>query len=182
VHKADGGICAKSHARLERSAANRGRLFAVRLGVRRTVMRAVVLENTRRIVVREVPDAEMRETTDVLLRITSTAICGTDLINPAGRVAIIGVWRVTDPEGIEPSLRCGQLMVPWSKFFNNNVRIVMGRDDDRRWNRALRDMIVTGRAKQRQVVSHRLRFDDAPKAFDKFDRREDGYIKVVLEP
>ena len=42
-------------------------------------MRAVVLENTRRIAVRDVPDAEMRQTTDALLRITSTAICGTDL-------------------------------------------------------------------------------------------------------
>ena len=58
----------------------------------------------------------------------------------------------------------------------------MGRDDDKRWNRALRDMIVTGRAKPSQILSHRLRFDDAPKAFDKFDRREDGYIKVALEP
>jgi glutathione-independent formaldehyde dehydrogenase len=41
-------------------------------------MKAVILEETRRIAVREVRDAEMRETTDVLLRITSSAICGTD--------------------------------------------------------------------------------------------------------
>jgi len=49
-------------------------------------MKAVVLEETRRIVVREVADAEMRETTDVLLRITSTAICGTDLHFYEGRM------------------------------------------------------------------------------------------------
>ena len=42
-------------------------------------MKAVILKETRKIVVGEVPDAEMRETTDVLLRLTSTAICGTDL-------------------------------------------------------------------------------------------------------
>jgi glutathione-independent formaldehyde dehydrogenase len=41
-------------------------------------MKAVVLEETRKIAVHEVHDAEMRETTDVLLRLTSTAICGTD--------------------------------------------------------------------------------------------------------
>ena len=41
-------------------------------------MRAVVLEKTRKIAVREVKDAEMEETTDVLMRVTSTAICGTD--------------------------------------------------------------------------------------------------------
>ena len=49
-------------------------------------MKAVVLEETRKIVVREVPDAEMHETTDVLLRLTSTAICGTDLHFYEGRM------------------------------------------------------------------------------------------------
>jgi glutathione-independent formaldehyde dehydrogenase len=47
-------------------------------------MKAVILEETRRIAAKGVRDAEMRETTDVLLRITpsaicSSAICGTDL-------------------------------------------------------------------------------------------------------
>ena len=42
-------------------------------------MKAVVLEETRRIVVREVKDAEMQTPTDVLMRVTSSAICGTDL-------------------------------------------------------------------------------------------------------
>ena len=49
-------------------------------------MKAVILEETRRIAVREIPDAEMRETTDVLLRITSSAICGTDLHFYEGRM------------------------------------------------------------------------------------------------
>ena len=34
-------------------------------------MKAVVLEETRAIIVRQVPDTEMRETTDGLLRLTS---------------------------------------------------------------------------------------------------------------
>lgn len=42
-------------------------------------MKGVVLEGTRKIVVRDMHDAEMRETTDILLRLTSTAMCGTDL-------------------------------------------------------------------------------------------------------
>jgi hypothetical protein len=52
--------------------------------------------------------------------------------------------------------------VPWAKLFNNNVRISMGRGDDKRWNRILRDMIVTGRAKPSQIVSHRLSLDESP--------------------
>ena len=49
-------------------------------------MKAVVLEETRRILVREVADAQMRESTDVLLRISSSAICGTDLHFYEGRM------------------------------------------------------------------------------------------------
>ena len=41
-----------------------------------------------------------------------------DLINPAGRVAIIGLWPAKDHNGVLPSLADGKLMVPWSKLFN----------------------------------------------------------------
>ncbi len=104
------------------------------------------------------------------------------LVNPGGRVAIIGVWPASDAWAIEPSLKEGKLVVPWSKFFNNGVRIAMGRDDDKRWNSKLRDLIINGVAKPSQIVSHRLRFNDAPMAFAKFDARQEGYVKVVLKP
>lgn len=105
-----------------------------------------------------------------------------DLINPAGRIAIIGVWPEKDPGGGLPSLAQGRLMIPWSKLFNKNVRIGMGRDDDKRWNGKLRDMIICGAARPSQVVSHRLSLEQAPAAFASFDRRADGYIKVILRP
>ncbi len=105
-----------------------------------------------------------------------------ELINPAGRVAIIGVWPAKDPNSVAPSMREGKLSVPWSKLFNKNVSIAMGRDDDKRWNSKLRDMIINRAAKPSQVVSHRLSLDQAPGAFVKFDARQDGYIKVVLSP
>lgn len=105
-----------------------------------------------------------------------------ELVNPGGRVAIVGVWPPHDPSGVEPSLKDGRLMVPWSKLFNKNVTIGMGRDDDKRWNAKLRDMIVTGAAKPSRIVSHRLPLDAAPDAFAKFDARKDGYIKIILKP
>ena len=73
-------------------------------------------------------------------------------------------------------------MVPWAKLFNKNVFIGMGRDDDKRWNSKLRDMIINGAAKPSQVVSHRLALDKAPAAFAKFDAREEGHVKVILKP
>jgi glutathione-independent formaldehyde dehydrogenase len=105
-----------------------------------------------------------------------------DLINPAGRVAIIGVWPASDPNGVVSSLKQGKLMVPWGKLFNKNVFIGMGRDDDKRWNSKLRDMIINGAAKPSRIVSNRLALDQAPGAFEKFDARRGGYIKVVLKP
>jgi len=104
-----------------------------------------------------------------------------ELINPAGRVAVTGVWPSTDAGAVDVSVAEGNLTVPWSKLFNKNVSIQMGRDDDERWNRKLREMIVSGAAKPSSVVSHRISIDDAPKAFEKFDAREEGYIKVVLK-
>jgi glutathione-independent formaldehyde dehydrogenase len=105
-----------------------------------------------------------------------------EIINPAGRMAITGVWPARDPHAADPVPAEGKLVVPWSKLFNQNVNIVMGRDDDERWNRKLRDMIITGAAKPSRIVSHRLSLDAAPDAFAKFDARRDGFIKVVLKP
>ena len=74
-----------------------------------------------------------------------------ELLNTAGRLAIIGVWPPKDPNAVEPSLKEGKLTVPWSKLFNKNTRIMMGRDDDKRWNRKLRDMIIAGAAKPNRI-------------------------------
>jgi glutathione-independent formaldehyde dehydrogenase len=110
-----------------------------------------------------------------------------ELINPAGRIAIIGVWPPQDPNSPKAAREDaerteGKLLVPWAKLFGKSVRITMGRDDDERWNTKLRDMILTGTAKPSQIVSHRLPFTQAPEAFRKFDERTEGYIKVVLKP
>jgi glutathione-independent formaldehyde dehydrogenase len=104
-----------------------------------------------------------------------------EIVNPAARVAIIGVWPANDAGAVDESAGKGKLLVPWSKLFNKNVSIHMGRDDDERWNRKLREMIVSGAANPGRVVSHRIPLDQAPAAFAKFDAREDGYIKVVLK-
>jgi len=49
-------------------------------------MQAVVLTKPRQVSVEEVPEPQLQATTDVLLRISSTAICGTDLHIYEGRL------------------------------------------------------------------------------------------------
>jgi threonine dehydrogenase-like Zn-dependent dehydrogenase len=64
-------------------------------------MKAVVFAGTRTVEVREVPDAVLGRTTDVVLRVTSSAICGTDLHMYDGRTgAEPGLVLGHEPPGV----------------------------------------------------------------------------------
>jgi len=41
--------------------------------------------------------------------------------------------------------------------------------------------IVTGRAKHGKIISHHIPTDDATGAYDKFDKRINGYTKVLIK-
>ena len=41
---------------------------------------------------------------------------------------------------------------------------------------------MAGKAKPSFVVSHEVDIDNAVEAYDKFDKRIDGYTKVLLHP
>jgi glutathione-independent formaldehyde dehydrogenase len=105
-----------------------------------------------------------------------------ELVNPTGRIAVIGVFPPKDPEGADPDEQKGELRVPWGKFFKKGISIGFGRDQDERYNLMLRNMIVDGKACPGQIVSHRISFKDVPNAFSRFSQRADGYIKVVIDP
>jgi len=104
------------------------------------------------------------------------------LINPNGRLATIGVFLPDDAKPVGEIEKRGDLLVPWPTLFKKGVTVCMGRDHDERYNTQLRDMIIAGRAKPSQIVSHRLPLSQAPDAFQKFDQRLDGYIKIILDP
>jgi glutathione-independent formaldehyde dehydrogenase len=58
----------------------------------------------------------------------------------------------------------------------------MGQAPVKQYNVYLRDLIVAGLAKPSFIVSHRIPIDEAPEAYDKFDKRADGYTKVLIKP
>jgi hypothetical protein len=47
------------------------------------------------------------------------------------------------------------------------------------YNRYLRDLIISGKAKPSFVVSHEIDIDDAPSAYEKFDKRIEGYTSKL---
>ena len=67
-------------------------------------------------------------------------------------------------------------------FWFKGQRVGTGQAHIKAYNRQLRDLIHTGRAKPSFIVSHEIPLDQAPDAYDKFDRRVDGYTKVLLKP
>jgi glutathione-independent formaldehyde dehydrogenase len=52
----------------------------------------------------------------------------------------------------------------------------------KRYNRELRDLIVAGEARPSFIVSHELSLDAAPTGYETFDKRLDGWTKVLLDP
>ena len=50
----------------------------------------------------------------------------------------------------------------------------------KKYNEYLRDLISNGRAIPSKIVSHHIHIDDAPDAYNKFDKRIDGCTKVLI--
>jgi glutathione-independent formaldehyde dehydrogenase len=64
-------------------------------------MNGVVVRGLRDVRVEQVPDAELEATTDALLRVTSTAICGSDLHMYEGRMGdVTGMLIGHEPVGV----------------------------------------------------------------------------------
>jgi glutathione-independent formaldehyde dehydrogenase len=52
----------------------------------------------------------------------------------------------------------------------------------KRYNRQLRDLIMAGKARPSFLVSHELPLEQAAEGYDRFDKRVDGWTKVLLRP
>lgn len=105
-----------------------------------------------------------------------------EVINPTGALGIIGVFLPQDPGGKDKSARQGEYVIPWGKLWEKAITIGMGQTPVRKYNLALRDLIIAGRAKPSFIVSKRIGLAEAPDAYQRFDKREPGYTKVLIKP
>jgi len=104
------------------------------------------------------------------------------IVNPTGLLGIPGLYVPADPGGVDPHAKEGRLLIPFGKLFEKGLRLGTGQCNVKRYNRYLRDLIIAGRAKPSFIVSHNTPLNDAPTAYDKFDKRIEGYTKVILKP
>lgn len=105
-----------------------------------------------------------------------------DTVRPTGRLGVPGLYVPSDPGGPDEHAKHGQLLVSIGRMFEKGQRMGTGQCNVKRYNRQLRDLIIAGRARPSFVVSHELPLDQAPQAYEKFDKRVEGYTKVVLHP
>lgn len=105
-----------------------------------------------------------------------------ETVRPTGALGIPGLYVPSDPGGPDEQAKKGMLLVAIGRLFEKGLRLGTGQCNVKRYNRQLRDMIIEGRARPSFVVSHEFSLDEAPSAYEKFDKRVEGYTKVVLHP
>lgn len=103
-------------------------------------------------------------------------------VRATGRIGVVGLYVPEDPGAPNKSAAEGKLGIDFGKLFEKGQRFGTGQCDVKRYNRQLRDMIIEGRADPTFLVSHRVGLEDAPEMYEKFDEREEGVTKVLLEP
>jgi glutathione-independent formaldehyde dehydrogenase len=105
-----------------------------------------------------------------------------ETVRATGAVGVPGLYVPSDPGGVDEQAKQGLLRVAFGRLFEKGLRVGTGQCNVKRYNRFLRDLITSERAKPSFVVSHELPLEQAPTAYEKFDKRIDGYTKVILHP
>ena len=103
-------------------------------------------------------------------------------VRATGGIGVVGVYVPSDPQAVSEGARQGRIGFDFGTLFQKGQRVGTGQCPVKRYNEQLRDLIVAGRATPSLLVSHELILADAPDAYDKFDKRADGYTKVLLHP
>ena len=103
-------------------------------------------------------------------------------VKTTGGIGVVGVYVPSDPQAASQGAQQGRIGFDYGTFFQKGQQMGTGQCPVKRYNEQLRDLIIAGRATPSLLVSHELSLDEAPGAYDKFDKRTDGYTKVLLHP
>jgi glutathione-independent formaldehyde dehydrogenase len=105
-----------------------------------------------------------------------------NVVRATGSIGVVGVYEPEDPGASTKGAQQGRYGFDFGTAFTKGISIGTGQCPVKRYNRQLRDLIIRGQAKPSIIVSHEVSLDEAPAAYDKFDKRVDGYTKVLLHP
>ncbi|GIG24859.1 glutathione-independent formaldehyde dehydrogenase [Cellulomonas denverensis] len=103
-------------------------------------------------------------------------------VRATGGIGVIGVYLPEDPGAATEQAKQGRIGFDFGSLFMKGLHVGTGQAPVMRYNRQLRDLIVAGRATPSFLVSHHLGLDQAVEGYRRFDEREDGWTKVLLNP
>ena len=104
-----------------------------------------------------------------------------NVVRTTGGIGVVGVYVPQDP-GLEEPEKADRVGFQYGTFFTKGQSMGTGQAPVKRYNRQLRDLIISGHAEPSFIVSHEVPLADAPDAYEKFDQRVDGFTKVLLKP
>jgi len=112
------------------------------------------------------PDGEQWKPGDAPSQVLRWAVEG---LAKAGTLSIIGVYGALET-------------FPIGEAMEKNLTVNMGNCNHRRYIPELVEMVRTGVVEPSRVLTQEEPMTDAIEAFRAFDRRDSGWVKVVLEP
>src|SRR5213079_889818 len=94
-----------------------------------------------------------------------------DLVRRGGTISLAGVYGgMADP-------------LPMMTLFDKQVQVRMGQANVLRWVPEIMPLQLDGDPLGAEsFATHHLPLDQAPSAYERFQKKEDGYSKVVLQP
>jgi glutathione-independent formaldehyde dehydrogenase len=102
------------------------------------------------------------------------------VVRATGHIGVVGVYVTEDPDAATEEAKTGCIAFDYGTAFEKGISIASGQCPVKKYNRELRDLITHDRATPSFIVSHDLPLEDAKDAYDRFDKREDGWTKVLL--
>jgi len=136
-------------------------------------MKAVVWHGIGDIRLDDVPDPKVEQPTDAVVRLTASAISGTDLHFVRGTFSGMREGTILGHEAAAS--------FPIGKAMNKNLSMNAGNCNHRAYIPKLVEMVRTGVIDPVQVLTKVEALTDAIEAYEHFDRREAGWIKTELK-
>jgi threonine dehydrogenase-like Zn-dependent dehydrogenase len=94
-----------------------------------------------------------------------------DIVRRGGTISLIGVYGgMADP-------------LPMLTIFDKQIQLRMGQANVKRWVDDIMPLLMDGDPLGVDAfATHRVPLDQAPEYYEKFQRKEDGVVKVLLQP
>ena len=135
-------------------------------------MKALVYDGIQKVQCREVEDPKIEKDDDIIVKVTSTAICGSDLHLVHGLV-----------KGMYDGLVLGHETMGIIEEIGKGVKeLKMRQCPATRYVKPILEQIKNGEFDATDIITHKLSLEEGRHAYEIFDAKEDNCIKVILKP